>query len=96
MAAGPSSSKSGGEGANFSSLRMLAKAKTAVDELHYKGWSVKLGDWVHISNPDDPARPIPGQVFKCWTSTDPSVLPSLQSLISHGIVLLEPDSASQA
>ncbi|KAF7437439.1 hypothetical protein PC9H_004278 [Pleurotus ostreatus] len=74
MAAGPSSSKSGGEGANFSSLRMLAKAKTAVDELHYKGWSVKLGDWVHISNPDDPARPIPGQVFKCWTSTDPARL----------------------
>ncbi|KAF4584606.1 hypothetical protein EYR38_001835 [Pleurotus pulmonarius] len=70
MAAGPSSSKSGGEGGNFSSLRMLTKAKTAVDELHYKGWSVKLGDWVHISNPDDPARPIPGQVFKCWTSTD--------------------------
>jgi chromatin structure-remodeling complex subunit RSC1/2 len=37
-----------------------------VDELHYKGWSVKIADWLHLSNPDDPSRPIVAQVFKCW------------------------------
>jgi hypothetical protein len=29
-----------------------------VDELHYKGWSVKIADWLHLSNPDDPSRPV--------------------------------------
>ena len=38
------------------------------EEVNYKGWKLKLGDWVHLSNPDDPSKPIVGQVFKCWTS----------------------------
>ncbi|KAF8798290.1 hypothetical protein BYT27DRAFT_7203401 [Phlegmacium glaucopus] len=42
--------------------------RTFVDEVNYKGWKLKLGDWVHLSNPDDPSKPIVGQVFKCWTS----------------------------
>jgi hypothetical protein len=29
-----------------------------VDELHYKGWSVKIADWLDLSNPDDPSRPV--------------------------------------
>ena len=39
-----------------------------MEEVNYKGWKLKLGDWVHLSNPDDPSKPIVGQVFKCWTS----------------------------
>ena len=42
--------------------------RTFVEEMNYKGWKLKLGDWVHLSNPDDPSKPIVGQVFKCWTS----------------------------
>lgn len=42
--------------------------RTVVEEVNYKGWKVKLGDWVHLSNPDDPSKPIVGQVFKCWKS----------------------------
>lgn len=44
------------------------RGRTFVEEVNYKGWKVKLGDWVHLSNPDDPSKPIVGQVFKCWTS----------------------------
>ena len=42
--------------------------RTFVEEVNYKGWQLKIGDWVHLSNPDDPSKPIVGQVFKCWTS----------------------------
>ncbi|KAJ8518925.1 hypothetical protein ONZ45_g4070 [Pleurotus djamor] len=75
MVAGPGSSilsNSGVEALALPSGRVSLKLKSIVDQLDYKGWSIKLGDWVHISNPDDPARPIPGQVFRCWTSTDPA------------------------
>ncbi|KAG5651101.1 hypothetical protein H0H81_009857 [Sphagnurus paluster] len=54
--------------------RVLTKDRTFVDQVHYKGWTVKLADWVHLSNPDDPSRPITfhppsrlfweGEVFK--------------------------------
>ncbi|KAG5644138.1 hypothetical protein DXG03_009085 [Asterophora parasitica] len=50
--------------------RVSTKDRTFVDELHYKGWSVKLGDWVHLSNPDDPTRPIIAQVSKCWVTDE--------------------------
>lgn len=49
---------------------ILTKDRKFIDEVHYKGWSVKLGDWVHLSNPDDPSRPIIAQVFRCWISED--------------------------
>ncbi|TRM58713.1 hypothetical protein BD626DRAFT_573229 [Schizophyllum amplum] len=39
-----------------------------VEEVNYKGWKIRLGDWVHLSNPDDPARPIVGQIYRCWTA----------------------------
>jgi chromatin structure-remodeling complex subunit RSC1/2 len=42
--------------------------RTFVEEVNYKGWNLKVGDWVHLSNPDDPSKPIVGQVFKCWKS----------------------------
>ena len=53
--------------------RVIQKDRTFVDELHYKGWSVRLADWVHLSNPDDPSRPIIAQVFRCWVSEEPYV-----------------------
>ncbi|KAF8878456.1 hypothetical protein BD779DRAFT_1554735 [Infundibulicybe gibba] len=46
--------------------------KTPLDEVAYKGWKLRVGDWVHLSNPDDPSRPIVAQVFGCWRSTESS------------------------
>ena len=44
-----------------------------VPEVHYKGWNLRFGDWVHLSNPDDPARPIVGQIYKCWVAQEGEV-----------------------
>jgi chromatin structure-remodeling complex subunit RSC1/2 len=41
-----------------------------VEELWFKGMSLRLGDWVHLANPDDPGRPIIAQVFRCFVSED--------------------------
>ncbi|KAN0121428.1 hypothetical protein V8E52_003324, partial [Russula decolorans] len=53
-------------------FRVSSKDRTFVDEVTYRGWSVKLADWLHLSNPDDPSRPIIAQVFKCYVSDEPS------------------------
>ncbi|KIM81769.1 hypothetical protein PILCRDRAFT_821115 [Piloderma croceum F 1598] len=51
-------------------FRVSNKDRTFVDEVQYKGWTIKLADWLHLSNPDDPGRPIVAQVFKCWVSDE--------------------------
>ncbi|PPQ63542.1 hypothetical protein CVT24_004772 [Panaeolus cyanescens] len=56
---------------NVTTHRVLTRDRTFVDELNYKGWNIRLADWVHLSNPDDPSRPIIGQVFRCWVSEEP-------------------------
>jgi hypothetical protein len=56
--------------AGVTAFRVSTKLRTFVDELHYKGWTIRLADWLHLSNPDDPSRPIIGQVFKCWQSDE--------------------------
>lgn len=53
------------------SFRVSSKDRTFVDELTYKGWRVRLGDWVHVANSDDPARPVVGQVYRCYVSDEP-------------------------
>ena len=57
---------------NVTTHRVISKDRQFVDELHYKGWSIKLADWLHLSNPDDPSRPIIGQVFRLWISEEPT------------------------
>ncbi|KAI0825268.1 hypothetical protein BC628DRAFT_1419247 [Trametes gibbosa] len=51
-------------------FRVSVKDRTILDEVQYKGWTIRLADWLHLSNPDDPSRPIIGQVFKCYSSQD--------------------------
>ncbi|KAH9947379.1 hypothetical protein B0H21DRAFT_739315 [Amylocystis lapponica] len=51
-------------------FRVSTKDRSFVEEVHFKGWSVRLADWLHLSNPDDPSRPIVGQVFKCFVSDE--------------------------
>ncbi|KAF9449324.1 hypothetical protein P691DRAFT_812703 [Macrolepiota fuliginosa MF-IS2] len=58
--------------AGVTTHRVLTRDRKFVDEVHYKGWSLKLADWVHLSNPDDPSRPIIAQVFRCWISEEPA------------------------
>ncbi|KAI0294782.1 hypothetical protein BC826DRAFT_909647 [Russula brevipes] len=53
-------------------FRVSSKDRTFVDEVTYRGWSIKLADWLHLSNPDDPSKPIIAQVFKCYVSDEPS------------------------
>jgi chromatin structure-remodeling complex subunit RSC1/2 len=51
-------------------FRVSSKDRSFVDELLFKGWRLRLGDWVHASNPDDPSRPIVGQVYRCYVSDE--------------------------
>ena len=55
--------------------RVSMKDRTFVNEVHFKGWSIRLADWLHMANPDDPSRPIVGQVFKCFVSDEASEFP---------------------
>ncbi|KAF8525251.1 hypothetical protein BU17DRAFT_42281 [Hysterangium stoloniferum] len=48
-------------------FRIPTKDRVFTDELIYKGMTIRMGDWVHLMNPDEPAKPIIGQVFKTWT-----------------------------
>lgn len=52
-------------------FRIATKDRRFVDKLEYKGWTIKLADWFHLSNCDDPSRPIIAQVFRCWISEEP-------------------------
>ncbi|KAF9261985.1 hypothetical protein L218DRAFT_869069 [Marasmius fiardii PR-910] len=62
-----------GEGVSgVTNHRVVTRDKNFVDEVHYKGWTVKLADWLHLANPDDPSRPIIAQVFRCWVLEEES------------------------
>ena len=54
----------------MTTFRVSEKEKTIVDEVQYKGWTVRLADWLHLSNPDDPSRPIVAHVFRCFVSEE--------------------------
>jgi chromatin structure-remodeling complex subunit RSC1/2 len=67
----PADEHEGGGVSNMAAITHHApptRDRTFVEEVNYKGWKLRLGDWVHLSNPDDPSKPIVGQVFKCWKS----------------------------
>ena len=57
--------------------RVSLKDRQLIDEVNFKGWTVRVADWLHLSNPDDPSRPIVGQVFKCFLSQETWVYGSL-------------------
>ena len=51
--------------------RVPTKDRQFIGEIQYKGFTIRLADWLHLSNCDDPSRPIIGQVFRCWLSDEP-------------------------
>ena len=52
-------------------FRISVKDRRFVDQVEYKGWTIKMADWLHLANCDDPSRPIIGHVFRCWLSEEP-------------------------
>ena len=58
-----------------------------MDEVNYKGWTIRLADWLHLSNPDDPSRPIVAHVFRCFVSEEAYVTgsgaPRTRELTEH-------------
>ncbi|KZS91702.1 hypothetical protein SISNIDRAFT_413701 [Sistotremastrum niveocremeum HHB9708] len=58
--------------AGVTTFRIPSKDRIFTEEAQYKGMSYKLGDWVHLINPDDPTKPIVAQIFKTWISDEPS------------------------
>ena len=50
----------------MTTFRIPTKDRVFTEELTYKGMTIRVGGWVHLMNPDDPAKPIIAQVFKTW------------------------------
>ncbi len=66
----PLHSSEGDAATRVTTFRVSEKDKKIVDEVSYKGWTVRLADWLHLSNPDDPSRPIVAHVFRCFVSEE--------------------------
>ena len=51
-------------------FRISTKDRTFVDKVHYKERTIRLADWLHLSDPSYPSRPIVSHVFKCRISDE--------------------------
>ncbi|ORX40945.1 hypothetical protein BD324DRAFT_612629 [Kockovaella imperatae] len=56
-------------GFGVTTFRVGTKDRVFTDEARHKGMSYKVGDYVHLINPDDATKPIVGQVFKSFVPT---------------------------
>ena len=66
----PLHSNEGDPATRVTTFRVSEKEKKNVDEVNYKGWTIRLADWLHLSNPDDPSRPIVAHVLRCFVSEE--------------------------
>ena len=41
-----------------------------IEEIVVEGTTYYIGDWVFLDNPNDPSKPIVGQIFKLWSTPD--------------------------
>ncbi|KAG8856813.1 hypothetical protein FRB96_006317 [Tulasnella sp. 330] len=53
-------------GAGVTTYRIQNKDRTFIRNVWFKGVEYRMGDYVHLIHPDDPERPIIGQIFKCY------------------------------
>ena len=67
----PMNAAKGGTSRAVTTFRVATKDRKFLEEVEYRGWGIRVGDWVHLCNPDDPSKPIVGHVFKCYQSEDP-------------------------
>ncbi|TGZ80195.1 Bromodomain-containing protein [Ascodesmis nigricans] len=44
-----------------------------LDKIEHKGETYRVGDWIHIVNPNDPNKPTVAQVFRTWKDSDGQV-----------------------
>ena len=72
----PLHSGEGDPATRVTTFRVSEKDKKIVDEVNYQGRAVRLADWLHLSNPDDPSRPIVAHVFRCFVSEEAYVTAS--------------------
>ncbi|KAK4703189.1 chromatin structure-remodeling complex subunit RSC1/2, partial [Phenoliferia sp. Uapishka_3] len=59
-----------GDGKGLVTTRVTLKDKIVLDGINYKGDILRVGDWVHLINPDNPAKPIIAQIFKVYKKID--------------------------
>lgn len=52
---------------SITSSTIEPKGRTAVDSHWYKGMEYRVGNYVHLMNPDDSSKPIVAQIWECWT-----------------------------
>ncbi|KAA8915176.1 hypothetical protein TRICI_002671 [Trichomonascus ciferrii] len=45
-------------------------SRLPLDQVEHRGEIYRVGDWVHISNLNDPAKPTIGQIFRIWKASD--------------------------
>lgn len=50
--------------ANDLTTRPVIRGKTYYTHAYHKGYTFRVGDWVHLMNATDPAKPIVAQIFK--------------------------------
>lgn len=48
----------------------VKNARIPLDSIEYRGEVYRVGDWVHLSNLNDPSRPTIGQIFRTWEVAD--------------------------
>ncbi|KAF8250199.1 hypothetical protein K440DRAFT_542050 [Wilcoxina mikolae CBS 423.85] len=41
-----------------------------LDKIEHKGDTYRVGDWIHIVNPNDPNKPTVAQIFRTWKDLD--------------------------
>ncbi|KZT58557.1 hypothetical protein CALCODRAFT_494860 [Calocera cornea HHB12733] len=85
VAAGPGNAKPlrSAESTNedgVTSFRISSKERQFTESASFKGQIYRVGDYVHLMNPDDPAKPIIAQVFKTFLPDGASLEQNQQSL----------------
>ncbi|KAF5379930.1 hypothetical protein D9757_007239 [Collybiopsis confluens] len=55
-------------------IETITTGRISLDQVRYKGWTMRVGDWVHLANGSDGSsgRPIVAQVWKVWKKVNES------------------------
>lgn len=53
-------------GLGVTTFRVGTRNRIFLEEARWKGVAYRLGDYVHLINPDDPTRPTIGQIFRTY------------------------------
>jgi chromatin structure-remodeling complex subunit RSC1/2 len=56
-------------GFGLTTYRVMSKDRMFTPEARHKGQAYRVGDYIHLINPDDATRPIIGQVWKTFVPT---------------------------